>query len=174
MLLGSGIAYLLGCSINSCHRSHIYNENEQDCSCQSTLPVRSHVYCRTSKQSAKAWLISGISALISLYSNSCRIISNLFFYPLISLSQTISQIKTVYAFVGERCSIKSFSECMEKQFLLSKGEALIKGVGTGMFQTVSFCSWALVIWVGAILVTANRAKGGDIIAAVMSILFGAM
>ncbi|XP_040995099.1 ABC transporter B family member 1-like [Juglans microcarpa x Juglans regia] len=90
------------------------------------------------------------------------------------VEQTISQIKTVYAFVGERCSIKSFSECMEKQFLLSKGEALIKGVGTGMFQTVSFCSWALIIWVGAILVTANRAKGGDIIAAVMSILFGAI
>lgn len=63
---------------------------------------------------------------------------------------------------------------MDKQYVISKGEALIKGIGTGMFQTVSFCSWAFIIWFGAVLVTDGKAKGGDIIAAVMSILFGAM
>ena len=46
--------------------------------------------------------------------------------------QTVSQIKTVFAFVGENSAIKSFSECLDKQFSLSKGEALVKGVGTGM------------------------------------------
>ncbi|PON60369.1 ABC transporter [Parasponia andersonii] len=90
------------------------------------------------------------------------------------VEQTISQIKTVYAFVGENSAIKSFSNCMEEQFLLSKREALIKGVGTGMFQTVSFCSWAFIIWVGAVLVTEKKAKGGELIAAVMCILFGAI
>lgn len=63
---------------------------------------------------------------------------------------------------------------MAKQYLLSKGEALIKGIGTGMLQAVTFVSWAIIIWVGAVVVTAKRASGGDIIAAVMSILFGAM
>ncbi|PSS32907.1 ABC transporter B family member 14 like [Actinidia chinensis var. chinensis] len=63
---------------------------------------------------------------------------------------------------------------MKRQFILSKGEALIKGFGLGMFQTVTFCSWELIVWVGAIIVTADRAKGGDVIAAVMSILFGAI
>lgn len=58
--------------------------------------------------------------------------------------------------------------------IISKIEALIKGVGTGMFQTVSFGSWAFIIWVGAVLVTEKKAKGGELIAAVMSILFGAM
>ncbi|KAK9914635.1 hypothetical protein M0R45_038404 [Rubus argutus] len=90
------------------------------------------------------------------------------------VEQTICQIKTVYAFVGENSAIKSFSDCMAKQYLLSKGEALIKGVGTGMLQAVSFVSWAIIIWVGAVVVTARRASGGDIIAAVMSILFGAI
>ncbi|KAF3432701.1 hypothetical protein FNV43_RR23803 [Rhamnella rubrinervis] len=90
------------------------------------------------------------------------------------VEQTISQIRTVYAFVGEKSAIKSFSKCLDKQFLLSRGEALIKGVGTGMFQTVTFCSWAIIIWVGAVLVAKKRAKGGDIIAAIMSILFGAI
>lgn len=90
------------------------------------------------------------------------------------ITQTISQIKTVFAFVGESRAIKSFSECMSKQISLSKGEALIKGVGTGMFQTVTFTSWALIIWIGAIVVSNKKSTGGDVIAAIMSILFGAM
>ncbi|KAM7504957.1 hypothetical protein LguiB_003861 [Lonicera macranthoides] len=90
------------------------------------------------------------------------------------VEQTISQIKTVYAFVGEISAIKDFSECMEKQLKISKGEAVIKGVGTGMLQTVTFCSWSLIVWVGAIVVSAKRSSGGDVIAAVMSILFGAI
>lgn len=88
--------------------------------------------------------------------------------------QTISQIRTVFAFVGESVALKSFSASMEKQFNLTKKEALMKGVGLGMLQTVTFCLWALIIWVGAFVVTSKRSNGGDTIAAVMSILFGAM
>lgn len=57
---------------------------------------------------------------------------------------------------------------------ISKKEAFIKGLGTGMFQTITFSSWALIVWVGAVVVAARRSSGGDVIAAVMSILFGAM
>ncbi|KAI3762349.1 hypothetical protein L1987_52777 [Smallanthus sonchifolius] len=92
----------------------------------------------------------------------------------VMVEQAVSQIRTVFAFVGENSAIKSFSECMQRQLIISKGEALIKGVGTGIFQTVTFCSWALIVWIGAIVVVAKRAKGGDVIAAVMSILFGAI
>ncbi|KAL5078813.1 hypothetical protein RYX36_007234, partial [Vicia faba] len=49
---------------------------------------------------------------------------------------TISQIKTIYAFVGEGLAVKSFTENMDKQYVISKGEALVKGVGTGMFQII--------------------------------------
>ncbi|XAR71553.1 hypothetical protein NMG60_11017888 [Bertholletia excelsa] len=90
------------------------------------------------------------------------------------VEQTISQIKTVFAFVGEYTAMKSFSECMERESKLSKGEALIKGVGTGLFQTVTFCSWALIVWIGAIVIKAKRASGGGVISAVMCILFGAI
>ncbi|KAL5784404.1 hypothetical protein ACOSQ2_006796 [Xanthoceras sorbifolium] len=90
------------------------------------------------------------------------------------VEQTITQIKTVFAFVGESTAIKLFSACMENQNLISKGEALIKGVGTGMLQSVSFCSWALIIWVGAVVIVAGKSNGGDVLAAVMSILFGAI
>ncbi|XP_059306224.1 ABC transporter B family member 13-like [Lycium ferocissimum] len=74
----------------------------------------------------------------------------------------------------ERLSIKSFLDCIERQTNLSKKEAFIKGLGTGMFQTVTFSSWALIVWVGAVVVSARRSSGGDVIAAVMSILFGAI
>jgi len=30
-------------------------------------------------------------------------------------------------------AVKSFTENMDKQYVISKGEALVKGVGTGMF-----------------------------------------
>ncbi|KAK3404202.1 hypothetical protein EUGRSUZ_K00514 [Eucalyptus grandis] len=89
------------------------------------------------------------------------------------VEQTISPIKTFFAFVGEDLAIKSFSDCMDKQSVISRGEALIKEVGTGMFQAVTNSSWALIIWIGAIVVTAGRSSGGNVIAAVMSILFGA-
>nr|XP_043616145.1 ABC transporter B family member 19-like [Erigeron canadensis] len=92
----------------------------------------------------------------------------------VMVEQTVSQIRTVFAFVGENSAIKSFSECLQRQLIISKGEALIKGVGTGLFQTVTFCSWALIVWIGALVVVAKRAQGGDVIAAVMSILFGAI
>ncbi|KAK4381080.1 ABC transporter B family member 19 [Sesamum angolense] len=82
--------------------------------------------------------------------------------------------KTVFAFVGENSAIKSFLECLARQLHMSKNEAFVKGFGTGMFQIVTFCSWALIVFVGAIVVVAGRAHGGDVIAAVMSILFGAI
>ncbi|KAK3404217.1 hypothetical protein EUGRSUZ_K00534 [Eucalyptus grandis] len=91
------------------------------------------------------------------------------------VEKTISHIKTVFAFVGEDLAIKSFSDCTDKQSVISRGEALIKGDGTGMFQAVTNSrrsSGGNVI--AAVVVTAGRSSGGHVIAAVMSILFGAI
>ncbi|KAE8652326.1 hypothetical protein Csa_022314 [Cucumis sativus] len=90
------------------------------------------------------------------------------------VEQSISQIRTVYAFVGERGSMKAFEEQCEKQAVMCKQEALVKGVGIGMFQTATFCCWSLIVWIGAVVVTAGKASGGDVIAAVVSVLFGTM
>ncbi|KAL8538298.1 hypothetical protein ACS0TY_000322 [Phlomoides rotata] len=90
------------------------------------------------------------------------------------VEQSISHIKTVFAFVGENSAIKSFTQRLEEQLSISKNEAIIKGTGTGMFQVATFCSWALIVWVGAVVVAAGRARGGDILIAVISILYGAI
>ncbi|GJN39656.1 hypothetical protein PR202_gb28788 [Eleusine coracana subsp. coracana] len=90
------------------------------------------------------------------------------------VEQTLSHIKTVFSFVGENWAMKYFVQCMENQFKLSKKEATIKGIGLGLFQAVTFCSWALMVWIGAVAVTKKTATGGGTIAAIMSILFGAI
>ncbi|KAL6659318.1 hypothetical protein ACP70R_003358 [Stipagrostis hirtigluma subsp. patula] len=90
------------------------------------------------------------------------------------VEQTLSHIKTVFSFVGENWAMKSFMQCMENQYKLSHKEALIKGIGLGLFQAVTFCSWALMVWIGAVAVTKKKATGGGTIAAIMSILFGAI
>jgi ATP-binding cassette subfamily B (MDR/TAP) protein 1 len=88
--------------------------------------------------------------------------------------QTLSHIKTVFSFVGENWAMKSFVQCTHNQYKLSRKEAMIKGIGLGLFQTVTFCSWALMVWIGAVAVSKRTATGGGTIAAIMSILFGAM
>ncbi|KAF0900375.1 hypothetical protein E2562_031573 [Oryza meyeriana var. granulata] len=90
------------------------------------------------------------------------------------VEQTLSHIKTVFSFVGEKWAMKSFVQCMDNQYKLSKKEAVIKGIGLGLFQAVTFCSWALMVWIGAVAVTRRKATGGGTIAAIMSILFGAI
>uniref|UniRef100_A0A0E0QEF7 MDR-like ABC transporter n=1 Tax=Oryza rufipogon TaxID=4529 RepID=A0A0E0QEF7_ORYRU len=90
------------------------------------------------------------------------------------VEQTLSHIKTVFSFVGEKRAMRSFVRCMDNQYKLSKKEAVIKGIGLGLFQAVTFCSWALMVWIGAVAVTSRKATGGGTIAAIMSILFGAI
>uniref|UniRef100_A0A453NH60 Uncharacterized protein n=2 Tax=Aegilops tauschii subsp. strangulata TaxID=200361 RepID=A0A453NH60_AEGTS len=90
------------------------------------------------------------------------------------VEQTLSHIKTVFSFVGENSAMKSFVKCMDKQYKLSKKEAFIKGLGLGMLQIVTFCSYSLTIYVGAVAVTRRSAKAGETIAAVINILSGAI
>ncbi|XBI38532.1 hypothetical protein VPH35_123525 [Triticum aestivum] len=77
------------------------------------------------------------------------------------VEQTLSHIKTVFSFVGENWAMESFVQCTDNQYKLSKKEAVIKGIGLGLFQTVTFCSWALMVWIGAVAVS-NRAATGDL------------
>ncbi|CAO2168058.1 unnamed protein product [Urochloa humidicola] len=90
------------------------------------------------------------------------------------VEQTLANIKTVFSFVGENSAIKSFNKCMYNQYMLSKKEAMAKGLGLGMLQIATFCSYSLVIWVGAAAVTGGKAKAGETIAAVINVLSGAI
>ncbi|XP_066350937.1 ABC transporter B family member 14-like isoform X4 [Miscanthus floridulus] len=90
------------------------------------------------------------------------------------VEQNLAHIKTVFSFVGEKSAIKSFNNCMDNQYTLSKKESMAKGLGLGMLQIATFCSYSLVIWVGAAAVIDRKAKPGETIAAVVNVLSGAI
>lgn len=70
--------------------------------------------------------------------------------------------------------MRSFIKCMDKQYKLSKKEAMTKGLGLGMLQIATFCSYSLTVYIGAVAVTARSATAGETIAAVINILSAAM
>ncbi|XP_006659119.1 ABC transporter B family member 19-like [Oryza brachyantha] len=120
-------------------------------------------------------LILVIGASYTKHMNGISLSRNVIISEATSIvEQTLSHIKTVFSFVGEKWAMKSFVQCMDNQYKLSKKEAVIKGIGLGLFQAVTFCSWALMVWIGAVAVTRRKATGGGTIAAIMSILFGAI
>ncbi|KAM0875416.1 hypothetical protein ACQ4PT_036806 [Festuca glaucescens] len=88
--------------------------------------------------------------------------------------KTLSHIKTVFSFVGENSAMRSFIKCMDKQYKLSKKEAMTKGLGLGMLQIATFCSYSLTVYIGAVAVTARSATAGETIAAVINILSAAI
>nr|ACF22787.1 MDR-like ABC transporter [Brachypodium distachyon] len=91
------------------------------------------------------------------------------------VEQNLSHIKTVFSFVGENSAMRSFTKCMDKQYKLSKKEAITKGLGLGMLQIATFCSYSLTIYIGAVAVTGRRPKkAGETIAAVINILSAAI
>ncbi|KAG6478375.1 hypothetical protein ZIOFF_061817 [Zingiber officinale] len=120
-------------------------------------------------------MILAIGATYTKKMNSLSSLRTMYLSEATSIvEQTLSHIGTVFSFVGESSSIKSFTENIRQQYIISKKEAGIKGLSLGLFQTVTFCSWALVVWIGAVVVVARRANGGETLAAIMSILFGAI
>ncbi|XP_074566675.1 ABC transporter B family member 10-like [Curcuma longa] len=120
-------------------------------------------------------MILAIGATYTRKMNSLSSLRTMYLSEATSIvEQTLLHIGTVFSFVGESSSIKSFTENIRQQYIMSKKEAGIKGLSLGLFQTVTFCSWALVVWIGAVVVVARRANGGETLAAIMSILFGAI
>ncbi|XP_057857177.2 ABC transporter B family member 19-like [Cryptomeria japonica] len=90
------------------------------------------------------------------------------------IQETISQIRTVFAFIGEKTAYESFTKVLEKQMKLSKIGALAKGLGIGVLNATTNLSWALMIWIGALVVTHGYSNGARVITAVMCILFGGL
>ncbi|GLJ54828.1 hypothetical protein SUGI_1177560 [Cryptomeria japonica] len=90
------------------------------------------------------------------------------------IQETVSQVRTVFAFVGEKIAYESFTKVLEKQMKVSKSGALVKGLGIGVLNATTNLSWALMIWIGALVVTNGYSNGGRVITAVMCILFGGL
>lgn len=88
--------------------------------------------------------------------------------------QVISQIRTVYSFVGEDKAIESYSESLNKALKLGKKSGVAKGVGVGFTYGLLFCAWALLLWYAGILVRHHDTNGGKAFTTIINVIFSGL
>lgn len=85
--------------------------------------------------------------------------------------EVISQIRTVYAFVGEEKAVKTYSNSLKMALKTGKRSGLAKGVGVGFTYALLFCAWALLLWYSGILVRHGKANGGKAFTTIINVIF---
>ncbi|KAF5728373.1 Multidrug/pheromone exporter MDR family ABC transporter family [Tripterygium wilfordii] len=87
--------------------------------------------------------------------------------------QAISSIRTVYSYVGERQTLKKFSNALEKTLELGIKQGFAKGLMMGSMG-IMYVGWAFQAFVGTYLVTEKGEKGGNIFVAGINVIMGGL
>ncbi|KAK4408292.1 ABC transporter B family member 11 [Sesamum angolense] len=88
------------------------------------------------------------------------------------VEQTISSIRTVASFTGERQAVEKYDKSLYKAYKSGVHEGLAAGFGSGLFFLVFFCSYALATWFGAKMIITKGYTGGVVLNIVMAVLQG--
>ncbi|KAL3529878.1 hypothetical protein ACH5RR_009200 [Cinchona calisaya] len=88
------------------------------------------------------------------------------------VEQTLSSIRTVAAFTGERQAISEYDKSLNKAYKSGVQEGLAAGSGSGIFMFVFFCSYGLAIWFGAKMISERHYSGGDVLNVTLAVLAG--
>ncbi|XP_010266821.1 PREDICTED: ABC transporter B family member 13-like [Nelumbo nucifera] len=88
--------------------------------------------------------------------------------------EIISQVRTVYSFVGEDKAIEKYSRSLTKALNLGKKSGIVKGVGIGSIYGLLFCSWALLLWYASILVRHRDTDGGKAFSTILNVIFSGL
>lgn len=88
--------------------------------------------------------------------------------------QVISQVRTVYSFVGEDKAIEAYSRSLKNGLKLGKKSGLAKGVGVGLTYGLLFCAWALLLWYASILVRHGHTNGGKAFTTIINVIFSGL
>ncbi|MCO5555524.1 hypothetical protein L7F22_009069 [Adiantum nelumboides] len=84
--------------------------------------------------------------------------------------EAISQIRTVYSFVGEERTISAYRVALQKSFVLGKRGGLAKGVGVGCTYGLLFGAWALLLWYASTLVIHKATNGGQAFTTILNVI----
>ncbi|KAF5769852.1 putative Type I protein exporter [Helianthus annuus] len=87
--------------------------------------------------------------------------------------QAFSSVRTVYSFVGEKRTIKDYSDALEGTVKLGLKQGLAKGLAIGS-KGVTFAVWAFLCWYGSRLVMYHGARGGTVWSVGALIAFGGL
>lgn len=86
------------------------------------------------------------------------------------VEQTISSIRTVASYTGEKRAISEYHNSLNKAYYSGVQEGLASGLGLGVFYFVFYTSYALAIWYGARMILDHNYTGGDVMNVIMATL----
>ncbi|KAH0449278.1 hypothetical protein IEQ34_023078 [Dendrobium chrysotoxum] len=85
--------------------------------------------------------------------------------------EVISQVRTVYSYVGEDKATAAYSRSLENALKLGRKSGLAKGVGVGCTYGILFCAWALLLWYAGVLVLHQDTNGGKAFTTILNVIF---
>ncbi|XP_071910581.1 ABC transporter B family member 1-like [Coffea arabica] len=88
--------------------------------------------------------------------------------------QTIVQIRTVLAYVGESRALQAYSAALRISQRLGYKSGFAKGMGLGATYFTVFCCYALLLWYGGYLVRHHFTNGGLAIATMFAVMIGGL
>lgn len=80
----------------------------------------------------------------------------------------------VASFTGERRAVARYEKHLYRAYEAGVQIGLAAGLGSGIFMLVLFCSYALAIWFGAIMIVEKGYSGGDVLNVSMAVLTGSL
>lgn len=84
--------------------------------------------------------------------------------------EAISQVRTVYSFVGETKAIQAYSRALGTTLKLGKKGGLAKGLGVGFTYGLIFGAWALLLWYAGVLVRHGVTNGGEAFTTILNVV----
>ncbi|KAM0936370.1 putative ABC-type xenobiotic transporter [Dioscorea sansibarensis] len=88
--------------------------------------------------------------------------------------QAITQVRTVYSFVGENKALNSYSEAIQNTLKLGYKAGMAKGLGVGCTYGIACMSWALVFWYAGVFIRNGQIDGGKAFTAIFSAIVGGL
>lgn len=84
--------------------------------------------------------------------------------------QTISSIRTVASFTGEKKAIEKYNKSIKIAARASVRKGVATGLGAGAVMFVMFCGYSLGVWYGGKLILSNGYTGGHVITVILALI----
>ncbi|XP_061995041.1 ABC transporter B family member 21-like isoform X2 [Rosa rugosa] len=90
------------------------------------------------------------------------------------VEETIGSIRTVASFTREKQAISNYNNSLNKAYKSGVQEGWTSGLGSGALRLIVFCTYALAVWFGGIMILEKGYKGGDVMTVIFSVLMGSL
>ncbi|RDY12393.1 ABC transporter B family member 4, partial [Mucuna pruriens] len=86
------------------------------------------------------------------------------------VGQTISSIRTVASFTGEKQAVSDYSKFLVEAYVTGVHEGSVAGMALGTVMLLVFCGYALAVWFGAKMIMEKGYNGGTVLNVIASLL----